>query len=234
MHQRVADPDRQLFAFFHSAMPDDPLIFVEVALTRAKPDAIAPIISANRVRIDPMDATTAVFYSISNCQKGLRGVSFGNFLIKQVVLELQRELPALANFVTLSPVPVLRKWAEQAVENDDPVLREEDRSAILSPAGPSPEHSAAIAARYLTQARRAKGSVFDPVAHFHLGNGAELHNVHANADLTRNGTNNSWGVMVNYLYDGEKIEANHQAYTNSRNISAANTVLGLAKLKVGV
>lgn len=239
LRQRVADPDRRLFAFFHPAMPSDPLIFVEVALTAAIPDAIAPIIATSRKPVDPEDASVAVFYSISNCQAGLRGISFGNFLIKQVVSELQAELPGLKTFVTLSPVPGLRRWAEAETDvnlfrarNNSPetgpevVLTEADRNAIA--AGPTPDQAAAIAARYLTKARRRGGTAFDPVAHFHLGNGAELYRVHGAADLGENGLQNAWGVMVNYLYDGDKIEANHQAYATQGKIAASARVRALA------
>ncbi len=225
LRQRVADPDRRLFAFFHPAMPTDPLIFVEVALTEDIPGAIGPIINQQRDRVDPRDARTAVFYSISNCQKGLRGISFGNFLIKQVVAELQAELPALNTFVTLSPVPGLRKWADSEGEKQ---LSEEDSAAIAIEDGPKAEDARRIAARYLTRARRKQGTAYDPVAHFHLGNGAELHKVHAEADLSDNGLNISWGVMVNYLYDGDKIEANHQAYATEQTIAASAEVKKLA------
>lgn len=225
LRQRVADPDRRLFAFFHPAMPFDPLIFVEVALTADIPGAIGPIISQKREKIDPVEAKTAVFYSISNCQKGLRGISFGNFLIKQVVTELQGELPGLSPFVTLSPVPGLRKWAEAG----DDLLSEEDQTAISSGTGPDAKQAAHLAAHYLNRARRPQGTAYDPVAHFHLGNGAELHKVHAQADLSENGMANSWGVMVNYLYDGEKIEANHQAYATEKTIVVSSEVKALAK-----
>lgn len=233
LRQRVGAPDRRLFAFFHPAMPSEPLIFVEVALTTGTPDAIAPILEADRAPIDAHQATTAVFYSISNCQKGLRGVSFGNFLIKQVAAELQRELPDLATFVTLSPVPGFRKWAEACAAADAAgcPLTEQEREAVASLAHddrPAPELAARLAARYLTTARRAKGGALDPVAHFHLGNGAVLHRVHADADLSAQGQRASWGVMVNYLYDAPRIEANHQAYATAHDIAASPEVRALA------
>jgi len=224
LRQRVADPDRRLFAFFHPAMPSEPLIFVEVALTKTIPEAIGPIIAAKRDMVDPALAKVAVFYSISNCQKGLRGISFGNFLIKQVVSELQNELPGLKTFVTLSPVPGLRRWAKSAA-SDLP----DHFSAALSQEAPDPQDTRRLAAYYLTKARRPENTAFDPVAHFHLGNGAELHRIHADADTSPNGRANSWGVMVNYLYDGDKIEANHQAYTADGKIVAAASVRALAK-----
>jgi malonyl-CoA decarboxylase len=225
LRQRVADPDRRLFAFFHPAMPDDPLIFVEVALMAEVPGAIGEIINGSRQAIAPEAAKVAVFYSISNCQAGLRGISFGNFLIKQVVAELQAELSGLNTFVTLSPVPGLRRWAMAGGEGllEGTGWRPEDGV-------PDPLTTARIAARYLTGARRPMGTAFDPVAHFHLGNGAQLHAVHAGADPSDTGQGNSWGVMVNYLYDLGKIEANHQAYANEGEIAAAPKVRQLARM----
>ena len=232
LRQRVGDPDRMLFAFFHPAMPDDPLIFVEVALLSEVPDAIGPILAADRKRTDLDTATVATFYSISNCHAGLRGVSFGNFLIKQVVAELQKLRPNLKTFVTLSPVPGLRKWAEQSLQNGDALLNDTDKET-LSELGehdlPQDDFITQLAARFLTQAKRASGTVADPVAHFHLGNGATLLRIHPGADLSLRGTENSWGVMVNYLYDGETIEQNHQAYASDHDVSASPRVTALSK-----
>lgn len=232
LRQRVADPDRRLFAFFHPAMPTEPLIFVQVALTTEIPGAIAPILGKNRRHIDAGAAKVAVFYSISNCQKGLRGISFGNFLIKQVVSELQRDLPDLQTFVTLSPVPGLCNWAARTAQDAAAPLTDTERALIAGlPDGarPDPRDAARLAARYLTKATRLNGAAMDPVAHFHLGNGAVLHRVHAEADLGARGLKNSWGVMVNYLYDGARIEKNHQAYTTGRGIAVSPDVKALAE-----
>ena len=232
LRQRVAERDRRMFAFFHPAMPGDPLIFVEVALTKGIPGSISDILKQDRDPIDPNAATCAVFYSISNCQNGLRGISFGNFLIKQVVAELQRALPSLNTFVTLSPVPGLRRWVNQALEGEEPLLAEADRKQLeaLGPDDvPSPEFATRLAARYLLNARSKRGTAFDPVANFHLGNGAILHKVHANADLSDNGKKNSWGVMVNYLYNEAKIEEHHQAYATDTTIASSSEVRSLAK-----
>lgn len=234
LRQRVAAPDRKLFAFFHPAIPTEPLIFVEVALTTSVPNAIGPILAHDRRPIDPASATTAVFYSISNCQSGLRGISFGSFLIKQVVSELATELPALKTFVTLSPVPGLRKWVTSLGAAE---LTGQMRDSLANATATTPPAMvAAISARYLLQAKRDIGTVYDPVAHFHLGNGAILHRVHADADLSPQGIKNSWGVMVNYLYDGKKIEANHQAYLVDHQVAASPEVrvlAGLPKRPVG-
>ncbi|MEX0286019.1 MAG: malonyl-CoA decarboxylase [Paracoccaceae bacterium] len=225
LRRRVAEPDRRLFGFFHPAMPSEPLIFVEVALTRDIPGAITDILSADREAMDPGQAKTAVFYSISNCQKGLRGISFGSFLIKQVVSELQLELPNLRTFVTLSPIPGLRRWAE----GEDSGLDAAEREALTSSEGPWGEQARKLAARFLTTARRAGGTVADPVAHFHLGNGAQLYGLHAGADPSERGMANSWGVMANYLYDEARIEARHQAYAAGGTIDVSSTVRGLAR-----
>ena len=229
LRQRVADRDRRLFAFFHPAMPADPLIFVEVALLDEIPAAIGPILSADRTPLAPDAASVAAFYSISNCHPGLRGISFGNFLIKQVVAELQAELPGLKRFVTLSPVPGLRRWAEQAAEAGDPLLPAPMAEAIRQGQTPDDSLAARIAARYLLNARRPQGTAYDPVAHFHLGNGASLYRINPGADGSENGLRNSWGVMVNYLYDEKKIETNHQAYTADGRIIAAPAVRALAE-----
>ncbi|WP_319411888.1 malonyl-CoA decarboxylase [uncultured Cohaesibacter sp.] len=234
LRQRVADKDRRLFAFFHPAMPTDPLIFVEVALTRDIPKSIASILDQEREHIDPRVANAAIFYSISNCQFGLRGISFGNFLIKQVVAELQKEFPSLHTFVTLSPVPGFRRWIRSALETNDPLLKPEER-AILEQLGedkvPPDDFVAPLAARYLLNARSSKGSAYDPVANFHLGNGAMLHKVHANADRSERGRSISWGVMVNYLYDENKIEEHHQAYATDSTVAASSEVKSLANAK---
>jgi malonyl-CoA decarboxylase len=237
LRRRVAAPDRRLYAFFHPALRDDPLIFVQVALTEEMPGAIAPILAETRVALDPAKARTAVFYSISNCQSGLRGISFGNFLIKQVVEELRREFPGLKAFVTLSPVPGLRGWA---LGPGAATLDAAERAAVaglegLPKGAPGKAYAAAaapaagIAARYLLDARAAKGGAVDPVARFHLGNGARLERVNAGADLSRRGREQSWGVMVNYLYDLDLIERNHEAYAGADEITAAPAVRRLAK-----
>lgn len=231
LRQRVGDPDRRLFAFFHPAMPDDPLIFVEIALTRDIPGAIGPILDPGRERIPPEKARVAVFYSISNCHAGLRGISFGNFLIKQVVEELRRDIEGLATFVTLSPVPGLRCWAEDEMQADHGVLPRRLRKVLSDLDGDTPPDPGALrelTALYLTRARRASGGALDPVAHFHLGNGAILAHAHAEADPSPRGMANSWGAMVNYLYDDSRIETNHQAYANSADIAQSSEIRTLA------
>ncbi len=233
LRRRVAAPDRRLYGFFHPALSDDPLIFVEVALTAALPDAIRPILAEDREPLEPGKATTAVFYSISNCQKGLRSISFGNFLIKQVVEELRREFDGLTTFVTLSPVPGLRRWAEREAEDEEGLLGPEQRTrvALLNKDDPAvvDDELLELAAVYLLQARGRRGGALDPVARFHLGNGARLERINAAADLSERGRANAWGVMVNYLYDLKSIEKNHEAYANDGSIAASTAVQRLAR-----
>src|SRR6185295_2466069 len=179
LRRRIDPPDRRCYAFFHPALVDEPLIFVEVALTEQIPGAIAPLLAEDRQLVPIERARTAVFYSISNCQRGLGGITFGNFLIKQVVEELRRELPKLENFVTLSPVPGFMQWLKNA---DDLPLTEEDRKLFETLEQPDWVHDAELAAQlrsaleplaayYFLKARTSKGRLIDPVARFHLGNG---------------------------------------------------------------
>lgn len=212
LRRRLQPADRRCFGFFHPAMPDEPLIFVEVALTRGIPGAIRDVLSEDREAIAARDADTAVFYSISNCQAGLAGISFGNSLIKQVVSDLSQELPNLTTFVTLSPIPGLVQWLSQ---NDIALPEEEDARRQ-------------IAAYYLLDAKLPDGSPHDPVARFHLGNGALIHGVHAGADLSPNGQRQSGGVMVNYLYDLPQISQNHERFATAGEIAASAEVTALA------
>ena len=221
--------DRRCFAFFHPALHNDPLVFVEIALTDALPDAIAPLLRQEREPVQPEQASTVVFYSISNCHPGLAGVSFGNFLIKNVVEELQREMPWLKTFVTLSPVPGYRKWLLQT--DLDGLVDEDLAGAVREPVGSvirSEVYDAHVklCAHYLLNAK--SGDLpRDPVARFHLGNGARLHRVHSGADLSAKGREQSAGIMVNYLYDLSKIEVNHEAFFDQGTVSASRSVLRL-------
>jgi len=236
LRRRIEPPDRRCFAFFHPTLVDEPLIFVEVALTAAIPGSVQALLAADRVALDPAAATTAVFYSISNCQKGLAGVNFGHFLIKQVVEELSRDLRGLRAFVTLSPVPTFREWLEgEIAAESSPVLTSEHREVLKILDGPDwhldPERRAklepalsALAAAYLLTVKTAKGRPRDPVARFHLGNGARLERVNPMADISPKGLSQAAGVMVNYLYDLRAIEANHEAYANNGVVAASAAV----------
>lgn len=213
LRRRLEPTDRRCFAFFHPAMPDEPLIFVEVALTRGVPASIGALLSERRDTVAAESADTAVFYSISNCQTGLAGISFGNSLIKQVASDLSAQLPNLATFVTLSPIPGLLKW-----------LRDQGHA-------PQPADGAsmrALAAHYLLTARRADGLPADAVARFHLGNGALIHQVHAGADLSEKGMRQSGGAMVNYLYDLERVSHNHERFAAAHEIAASAEVQSLS------
>jgi len=240
LRRRLEPPDRRLYAFFHPALGDEPLIFVEVALTAAIPDAIQPLLAPGRPALPPGQATTAVFYSISNAQRGLAGVSFGNFLIKQVVEDLKREWPRLQSFVTLSPAPGFAAWLkrERALETSNVLTPEARRALALTDAADwvqKPEAVDAIrkalpplAAQYYLHARHASGRALDPVARFHLGNGARLERLNILGDRSEAGLRQSLGLMVNYLYDLDHIEANHEAYANRGDIAASSTIRKLA------
>ncbi len=229
LRRRVGAPDRRLYAFFHPALPRDPLIFVEVALTVETPGEIAPVLARDREPIAAEAARTAVFYSISNCEDGLRGVSFGNFLIKQVVEELQREFESLRTFVTLSPAPGFRRWARAELADGTGSLSDGQRDLLEDlEAATGAELAtllearaaslAAVGARYLVEAKHTKGVPVDPVARFHLGNGARLENVHPGGDMSERGLEGSYGVMVNYLYDLSAIEERHETFAQSGEI----------------
>lgn len=221
---RLEPEDRRCFAFFHPSMPDEPLVFVEVALTRGIPDSIQSVLSQTRPSLSGEDANTAVFYSISNCQTGLRGISFGNSLIKQVVDDLSVALPNLKTFVTLSPVPGFAKWLKQATaDNPDHPGRH-----LFDPKSDQ-ELAEQLTAYYLTRVKRDDGSPIDPVARFHLGNGAQLHAILAAADQSPKGKQQSLGVMVNYLYRLGRVEANHQAFAENGTVALSSSVSGLAQ-----
>jgi malonyl-CoA decarboxylase len=231
LRRRIDPPDRRCYGFFHPALVDEPLIFVEVALTTAMPSAIAPLLEEDRVVLPQSAARTAVFYSISNCQQGLAGISFGNFLIKQVVEELRRDLPKLDTFVTLSPIPGFGRWLKT-----ERVLSDEIAAVLDDPAWPDNHDEAErlrkaiepLAASYLLAARTATGRPLDPVARFHLGNGARLERLNWLGDTSRKGLAEAAGMMVNYLYALESIERNHEAYAERGEIIAAPSVRRLA------
>lgn len=241
LKHRLAPPDRRLYAFFHPALVDEPLIFVEVALTREIPGAIAPVLARARTPIAPSEASVAVFYSISNCQRGLAGVSFGSFLIKQVVEELRRDLPQLKTFVTLSPVPGFARFLDRALADPDETRIDGQARAILArvPRSRLAEDEAArealreplraLCAHYLVHEKDHGGKPLDPVARFHLGNGARLERVHADADLSERGIAQAAGLMVNYLYDLDAIERNHESYAERGEIAVSSDVRRLAK-----
>jgi malonyl-CoA decarboxylase len=225
LRRRLSPPDRRCFAFFHPAMPDEPLIFVEVALSDSIPGSVDDVLSDGREPLLPEQATAAVFYSISNCQQGLKGISFGNLLIKQVAKQLSLELPQLTHFVTLSPMPRFNAWLTDLLDDPD---QGHVAAAILEGSAPT-DDVRSMAARYLLVAKSGNGAPVDPVARFHLGNGAEVYDVHANADSSPNGRAQSSGAMVNYLYDLAQVERNHADFALAGEFASSRTVKALAK-----
>jgi malonyl-CoA decarboxylase len=242
LRRRIDPPDRRCYAFFHPALVDDPLIFVEVAVEREIPGAIAPILASGRQQfVEPDKARIAVFYSISNCQRGLTGVSFGNFLIKQVVEEICRELPKLTTFVTLSPVSGFARWlAGELKDENSSAINAGDRITFELLERPhwwtDPEIFSQLegplmraAAWYFLRARNRRGTPVDPVARFHLGNGARLERINWLADTSERAIEQAYGLMVNYQYDLDHIEKNHEAYAEGRAVVASGAVQRLLR-----
>jgi malonyl-CoA decarboxylase len=213
--KRRLENDRRCFAFFHPALKDEPLIFVEVAFVNDLPAEVGPILAMESAVGDPRRARCAVFYSITSCQPGLRGISFGNFLIKQVAEDLHAELPNLKIFATLSPIPGLRAWVTKKLGAAAP--------AVSGAIEANREKLESLAAWYLTQEWSA-GHALDPVARFHLGNGARLERLNWMADGSERGMAQSFGLMVNYVYDLGDVERNHQEYMTRRRVVASSGV----------
>jgi malonyl-CoA decarboxylase len=220
LRARLAPSDRQCFAFFHPLIPEDPLIFVEVALTNKIPETIAEVIRIERDEIENDQINTAVFYSISNCQNGLSGISFGNFLIKKVAHKLRQEIDGLDNFLTLSPLPGLMRW----LENNAPLSYERCKNKTI-------EDNDLIqkTIKYLTESNRNDGLPNDPVARFHLGNGAILKQININGDLSKKGMDQSNGIMVNYLYDLDTVERNHELFVQTKEVLLSNELKSFKK-----
>lgn len=246
------EADRRCFAFFHPRMPDEPLIFVEVALVRGMADNVHTLLDETAPHGDPHAADTAIFYSISNCQRGLAGISFGDFLIKRVVDALAAEMPKLKIFATLSPIPGFRAWLSQAAGRPDLLLPGETRAlAALAGNGAEPpaletlldrpdwprdpamvaalrEPMLRLCAHYLLQEKGRGGRAADPVAHFHLTNGARVERLNWLGDISAKGLQQSAGIMVNYLYRLADIETNHEAYRGEGEVAAGSAVRHLA------
>jgi malonyl-CoA decarboxylase len=227
--RRRLQADRRCYAFFHPQLPDEPIIFIEVALTHGMSARVQPLLDVGAPVGDPMKADCAMFYSITNCQEGLRGISFGNQLIKQVAEDLKLEFPHLKRFATLSPIPGLRRWLET---NAAPELVRR----IADPAwhlGEIPEalqgELMRLCAYYLVRAKEADGEPLDPVARFHLGNGASLERLNFLGDSSESGMARSAGLMANYVYALPDLEKNHERYFRSRLVSASAAVDKLAR-----
>ena len=249
------DSDRRCYAFFHPRMPAEPLIFVEVALLEGLADSVQRLLDQKAPVQDPDDADTAIFYSISNCQRGLGGISFGNFLIKRVVDVLSSEFRNLKAFATLSPIPGFRRWLEARAGDGAEGLLTEEEAASLRGALPDAESGAAallgiiarrgwlrdanlkkaaepalarLCARYLLNEGSGRRAA-DPVAHFHLSNGARIERLNPEADISEKGLKESAGIMVNYLYDPGRIEQYHEDYAGEGKRNASTAVRRLAR-----
>lgn len=237
--RRRLDKDRRCFAFFHPALPDEPLIFVEVALVKGLASSVQPLLDLGEKRLEPTKADTAIFYSISNCQDGLKGISFGNFLIKQVVAELSTQLPNLKHFSTLSPIPGFMRWLSR-FEGSAAKMKPEDiaevKKALLDPewfrkgkvADTIKEPLQQLVAHYLIN-EKSRERPLDPVSRFHLGNGARLERINWLGDISSNGMKQSGGLLVNYYYSLKDIEKNHEAYVNEKKVVASSAIQSLAK-----
>ena len=230
--RRRLEADRRCYAFFHPALPDEPIIFIEVALTHGMADKVQPLLDPDSPVLPPEAAECAMFYSITNCQEGLRGVPFGSFLIKQVVEDVGREVPRIRKFATVSPVPGFREWLAEnpalaALQSklaqpkwwENQELAEELRHELVP-----------LCARYLLQAKHGREPL-DPVARFHLRNGARLERINWLGDTSAVGMHRSAGIMVNYLYRLGDLEKNHEAYTRDYEIVAASEIESLARRK---
>ena len=231
LRMRLEPEDRHCFAFFHPAMEDEPLVFVEVALTTEIPQNIDDVLGERREQIRPEDAVCAIFYSISNCHAGLAGVSFGNFLIKQVATHLKQQFPHLKKFSTLSPVPGFRSWLDDYAKEDSGVatLLDQIASEPEAPDGDEPdvklrEDLQPLLARYLLSEKNHRGEPLDPVARFHLKNGAFLERLNFAADRSAKGMKQSIGFMVNYIYDLSQVEQNHERYVNDQVVACSSQI----------
>jgi malonyl-CoA decarboxylase len=219
--RRRLEADRRCYAFFHSAMADEPLIFIEVALTRGMSDRVQPLLDPDSPVNDPEDADSAIFYSITNCQEGLRGVPFGSLLIKHVVEDLKKSLPRIRTFATLSPIPGFRKWLAGAQGDLDLGKLDLPMRRLLVP----------LCAYYFLNAKRGSEPL-DPVARFHLKNGARLDRINWLADTSATGIRQSAGLMANYVYDIADLERNHESYARSGQVVCSRRVQALAKQAV--
>lgn len=248
------DSDRRCYALFHPRMPQEPLAFIEVALTRTMAGSIQGLLNEAAPPGDPNEARAAVFYSISNTQRGLLGISFGEYLIKQVVGQLHGELPQLHTFATLSPIPCFRSWLSRVSPAMVRALTDEDeRNALTAAAGINDPHTALkrlvermgegddntadsllngpmirLCARYFLD-RRSDGAPVDPVARFHLKNGARLERINLRGDVSAKGIRQAAGLMVNYRYDRGEMETNHEAYVRAGRIALSNEITGLLR-----
>ena len=245
LRERIAPQDRLIYGFFHPRLGNEPLIFIEVALMKEMPSEIGKILEPEAPALDPASVRTAVFYSISNCQKGLRGIPLGSFLIKQVVEDLKKSFPDLKDFVTLSPVPGFAAWLKNLAiagseERADYPLSEKAKESLVKIIDgkwiadqaliePLKSVISGAAAHYLSAEKDNQNKPKDPVAKFHLGNGARLERINWPADQSENGLNSSFGLMVNYFYHLNEIEKNHELFVRTGEVKVSSEVSALAK-----
>ena len=223
LRSRLEPADRYCYGFFHPSMEDEPLVFVEVALTNEVPRGIGEILQRDDGSLPPDNPSCAIFYSISNCHKGLAGISFGNFLIKQVASSLKLRFPQLKNFTTISPSPGFRSWLEKKAEDD------EDLTALINAVDADMDEATRVAlekqvATYYLEAKNAQGEPVDPVARFHLKNGAMLERINILANPSETAMQSAFGTMVNYVYDLSRVEVNHEAYVHNGEVVASSSV----------
>ena len=248
------DSDRRCFSFVHPNMPDEPLIFVEVALVNGISGSVQSLLDEEAPRTDPQTADTAIFYSISNCQKGLAGVGFGDFLIKRVVDRLSQRLPNLKNYATLSPMPGFRRWLERELDGETELIGDQERKTLAAGSGETSGNAALrafldredwwsadetaepgraallrLGARYLIEEKDSRERPLDPVARFHLNNGARVERLNWLGNRSEAGIRASAGLMVNYLYKLEQIERNHESYRGEGKIAVSSEIRRLAK-----
>ena len=230
LRRRLA-ADRRCYAFFHPALPDEPIIFIEIALTRDLADRVQVLLDPKAPIYDPSLANSAIFYSITNCLDGLRGVPFGSFLIKQVVEDLRSRLPNLRRFATLSPVPGFAAWLKKQARYKElePLLAQPEWFTNRELAGRLENELVPLCARYLLRARSGKEPA-DPVARFHLRNGAELERIDWLGDVSPAGMQRSFGLMANYVYRLPDIERNHELYTREYRVTAAPSIRSMVRM----
>ncbi len=236
LRNRLKPADRRCYGFFHPQLVDEPVIFVEVALTTSVAGSVDELLDTNRTPIAAKSAQFAIFYSISNTQAGLKGVNFGNFLIKQVVEILQSEHPHLKGYVTLSPLPGFAAWLRSERTKTppaaaDPFVAIDDPKWIENPEArkAARPHLLQAAARYLLEAKDGQGRPLDPVSRFHLGNGARLDRICFAADTSPKGVKQSHALMVNYRYHLDEIEKNHEAFAESGIVAVNPDIVPLAR-----
>jgi len=226
--RRRLEADRRCYAFFHSALPGEPLIFIEVALTRGMSERIPPLIDPEAPITDPELADSAIFYSITNCQQGLRGVRFGSSLIKQVVEDLKQSLPRIRLYATLSPIPGFRKWLDQQAGHEDIQAMLAQPAEVDRWPEPLRQQLLNLCASYLVNAKRAHEPL-DSVARFHLKNGARLEQINWMADPSARGVKQSVGLMANYVYELGQLQRNHELYERSGEVASSRKVERLAR-----